>query len=191
MNAVGVPVNARGITLIEVLITLLIVAIGLLGLAGLQVTTISSQFEAYQRAQAVLLLEDMANRIRVNAPAARAGNYPDGDSYGLGVDPENIPDCSIEATTQARDLCEWGNALAGVDVLRDSQGLGSIIGARGCIENLAGSADGEGVVRVSIAWQGSVPTVAPANLCGKDAFGADDRIRRVVSVDVVLAFLGL
>ncbi|MFO7550780.1 MAG: type IV pilus modification protein PilV [Haliea sp.] len=182
---------SRGITLIEVLVTLLIVAIGLLGLAGLQVTTISSQFEAYQRAQSLLLLEDMANRIRVNAPAARAGNYPDGDEYGLGIDLEAIPDCTVVTPTAARDLCEWSNAIAGAGVLREGQGLGSVIGARGCIENRAGSADGELIVRLTIAWQGAVPTRAPALTCGLDAYGDDDRTRRVVSTDVVLAFLGL
>ncbi len=50
--------------------------IGLLGLALLQTTSLNNQLEAYQRAQALLLLEDMANRIRVNSVAARDTDAP-------------------------------------------------------------------------------------------------------------------
>ena len=63
---------SRGFTLIEVLVTMVIIAIGIMGLAGLQMTSLNSQFESYQRTQALLLVEDMSNRLRANAVAARA-----------------------------------------------------------------------------------------------------------------------
>ncbi len=75
MKNLHLPQASRGFTLIEVLIAFLVTAIGLLGLASLQVNTLSKQFESYQRAQAVLLAQDMANRIRVDAIAARADAY--------------------------------------------------------------------------------------------------------------------
>jgi type IV pilus assembly protein PilV len=188
MKNLRLPQASRGFTLIEVLIAFLVTAIGLLGLASLQVNTLSKQFESYQRAQAVLLAQDMANRIRVDAIAARAGAYADGDEFGL-LEEE---DCTDPVLTSAeRYLCEWNITLAGAGVDLGGQKLGSVIGARGCIENLAGSADGEAVVRVTIAWQGSSPTVAPASTCGLDAYGADDRYRRTASIDVVLANLAL
>jgi len=188
MKNLQLPQASRGFTLIEVLIAFLVTAIGLLGLASLQVNTLSKQLESYQRAQAVLLAQDMANRIRVDAIAARAGGYADGDDYGL-LD-EDEEDCTVLGATE-RNLCEWGTALTGAGVDLGGQKLGSVIGARGCIENLAGSVDGEAVVRVTIAWQGSSPTVAPASTCGQDAYGADDRFRRTASIDVVLANLAL
>ena len=187
MKAVNYPGKSAGFTLIEVLITFLVLAIGLLGLAGLQVNTLGNQFETYQRAQAVLLAEDMANRIRVDAIAARAGDYADSDQYGLLAE----ADCTVIAASAARYLCEWNKSLAGASVEASGQKLGSIIGARGCIANLAGSTDGEAVIRVTIAWQGSTPTIAPASGCGVDQYGDDDRFRRTVSVDVVLANLAL
>ena len=58
--------DQTGFTLIEVLVTLLIIAIGLLGLGALQVNTMNDQFEANQRAYATSLVDDMASRIRAN-----------------------------------------------------------------------------------------------------------------------------
>jgi len=174
---------ARGFTLIEVLITLVIVAIGLLGLAGLQLTSMNSQLESYQRAQALMLVEDMANRIRANAEEARAGAYPVGTEYGLATD----DDCTILTVIAERDLCEWNDAVAGTGVVEDGRNLGSMVGARACIENIAGSTDGEAIIRLTMAWQGMVATAAPVSTCGIDAYGDDDAFRRTVSIDTVLA----
>lgn len=183
------PVRAsRGFTLFEVLVTIVILAVGLLGLALLQSTSLNSQLEAYQRAQAMLLLEDMANRIRVNSAAARAGAYADGTSYGL--EPAEEADCqAILTNAAARDLCQWEIALAGAAVKLGATNIGGIVGARGCVQNLPGSSDGEIIVRVTIAWQGMSSTAAPASECGEDAFGDDDGFRRVASIDTVLADL--
>jgi len=179
-----------GFTLIEVLITIVILAVGLLGLAGLQVTSLNNQLESYQRAQALLLLEDMANRIRANADAARAGNYTVGDQYGL----TGAVNCANPAFTIAqRDLCEWNIALAGSGVMLDTEAVGGVLGARGCIENIDGSDFGETNIRLTIAWQGMSPTKAPPDsiACGKDQYGDPDSYRRVARLDTVLADLSL
>lgn len=181
-----------GFTLIEVLITIVILAIGLLGLAGLQMTSLNNQLEAYQRAQAVLLLDEMANRIRVNTVAARAGAYADttaGSEHGLADPDDEI--CSGLANAALQDVCDWNAALAGSGVSLGGDNLGSILGARGCIENVTGSADGEVIIRLTIAWQGLAPTRAPDSNCGQGAFGDDDEFRRTASLDTVLADLGL
>ncbi|MHB1054222.1 MAG: type IV pilus modification protein PilV, partial [Thiobacillus sp.] len=60
----------RGTSLLEVLVTILILAIGLLGLAGLQARLQVSEMESYQRSQALILLDDMASRIAANRPNA-------------------------------------------------------------------------------------------------------------------------
>ena len=62
-----------GFTLIEVLIAMLVLAIGLLGLAGLQATSIRNTQSAYNRSQATQLAYDLADRMRTNPSAA--GNY--------------------------------------------------------------------------------------------------------------------
>ena len=76
----------RGATMIEVLVTVVIIAFGLLGMAGLQMRMQLSEMESYQRSQALLLLNDMASRIATNRTAATAGNYVTGVTYGGAAD---------------------------------------------------------------------------------------------------------
>ena len=75
------------------------------------------------------------------------------------------------------------------NVTLSAASVGSINGARGCIENLAGSTDLESVIRVTVAWMGTAPISEPLNTCGQDEYGDDDSFRRVLSVDAVLADL--
>ena len=184
--------NKRGFTLIEVLITIVIVAIALLGLAGLQVTSLNNQLESYQRAQAMLLLEDMANRIRANNAEARNNAYTVGNQYGLGA----IENCALKTTTAARDLCERNTAISGAGITLNTQNAGSVLGARGSIEYVTaavGSSNCETHIRLTIAWQGLSPTKAPNDsvTCGKDQYGSPDSYRRVARLDNVLADLSL
>jgi type IV pilus assembly protein PilV len=58
--------KSAGFTLIEVLIAMLVLAVGLLGLAGLQVISLRNNQSAYNRSQATQLAYDMADRIRAN-----------------------------------------------------------------------------------------------------------------------------
>ncbi len=186
---------SRGFTLIEVLVTAVVLAIGLLGLGLLQVTSLNNQLEAYHRAQANMMLEEMSNRIRVNSNAALAGSYANGTDYGLR-DPDDFgldadENCSdITGDAPLRDLCEWNTALSGAGVKLGEVNLGSVNGAIGCIENLAGSGDGDVIVRLTIAWQGMGLTGTPVSTCGQDAFGDED-LRRVAITDTVVADLAL
>jgi len=70
--------------------------------------------------------------------------------------------------------------------------VGALVGARGCVSYDAGSAlpdaPDTGIYTVTIAWQGTVDTVAPAVACGNDRYGAETR-RRVVSTTFRLARL--
>lgn len=97
--------SERGATLIEVLIAILILSIGLLGLAGLQVTSVQSNYSAYYRSQATLLAYDLADRMRANRTAALGTTYV--------VDyPTSSSSNSVTGTQAAKDKAEWLNALA-------------------------------------------------------------------------------
>ena len=81
--------SERGMTLIEVLVAVLVLAIGLLGLAGLQMTGLKSNHSAYLRSQTTLLAYDLTDRMRVNRAAALDGYYDDCDEDLDGNDCEN------------------------------------------------------------------------------------------------------
>ena len=77
--------SQRGFTLLEVLITLIILAIGMLGLANLQSKIHVTEVESYQRAHAVLLLQDMVDRIHSNRATQALTLYAGDNSLGLST----------------------------------------------------------------------------------------------------------
>lgn len=58
--------NERGVGMLEVLITLFIMSVGLLGLAGMQATSLKDSADAIQRSKAVLFVADIIDRMRAN-----------------------------------------------------------------------------------------------------------------------------
>jgi type IV pilus assembly protein PilV len=186
----------RGFTLLEVLITLIILAIGMLGLANLQSKIHVTEMESYQRAQAVLLLQDMTDRI--NSNRGGAATYVSATVLGTGNADD---DCTALATNTAalraaRDRCEWDLALKGASEQRGGVNVGGMIGARGCVElvqpaNPAAGVCTPGIYRVTVAWQGLHKTSEPALTCGQNLYGdaadADkDKLRRVISTRITI-----
>ncbi len=181
----------RGTTMIEVLVTVIIVAFGLLGMAGLQARLQLSEVEAYQRSQALLLLSDMASRIatnRLNASSYNSTSYDPGST---------CPTVSSGSSTVQRDLSEWCNALKGAAETEgtcangNSAGCrGAMIGARGCVA-LSGSD-----YMITVAWQGMTPISAPPSsvTCGVNQYDGglkciNDLCRRTVTTLVRIGSL--
>jgi type IV pilus assembly protein PilV len=92
-----------GFTLIEVLIAMLILSVGLLGLAGLQATGLKTNHSAYMRSQAVAYGYDILDRMRANRLSALSGGY----NIGMGA---GAPGSTSIAQT---DLSEWKALIAG------------------------------------------------------------------------------
>ncbi len=177
----------RGVALLEVLITMVILAIGLLGLAGLQMRLQSSEMESYQRAQALILLHDMASRIATNRNAA--ASYVTSTPLGSGM---TCPTTTL--TQQQRDVSEWCGALQGAAESSGANKVGTMIGGRGCVESIGGSQ-----YMVTVTWQGLVPISAPPTSvsCGQNAYNSsstgasciNDLCRRAVTTIVSIATL--
>ena len=72
--------HARGFTLVEVLVALVVMAVGLLGIAGLYVEGLRAGRTAVYRSTAVTLAADMADRIRANPDGGYAGAGPGADN---------------------------------------------------------------------------------------------------------------
>jgi type IV pilus assembly protein PilV len=209
----GVPVKAspilcqaqHGFALLEALLTIVILAFGLLGMFGLQGRMSVAGVEAYQRAQATLLVSDMADRMSASPFAAcasvavtdaarnacmanRLQSYVTTSPIGTG---DSQPtDCSALAVGAARDECEWSNAIKGAAETTTAAGnVGAMTGARGCIEQMQAPDPSAGVCtpgiyRVSAVWQGLSPTVVPSIACGTGSYGSNEAYRRVIAARV-------
>lgn len=184
-------VNA-GFSLIEVLITMMILAIGLLGLAGLQARAHNAESESFSRAQALILAYDMADRLaanRVEAKKGAASAYDTTVTLGTGNPAavcNSAPTSSVEVA-QA-DLCEWDLSLKGATQTLGGASTGSLAAARGCVDYVAAAGAIPQSFAVTVAWagRGAIGTVAADRTCGSTAITLG---RRIVSVTVPLADL--
>jgi len=120
--------NHSGFTLLEVLIALLVLSVGLLGLASLQTRGLATGHNAYLRSQAVLLARDMVERIRANGNPGLAET-----AYSIAYDHEQgNSDCvttSCAPNAMARfDIDQWllslSNTLPAGDgeIIKNSDG---------------------------------------------------------------------
>lgn len=102
--------SQRGFTMIEVLIAILVLSIGLLGLAGLQATGLRNNHQAYQRSIATQQVYDMADRMRANPAGVAAGAY---DAInGIPANPGCTGSACTPADIAAYDAAEWNSANA-------------------------------------------------------------------------------
>jgi type IV pilus assembly protein PilV len=101
--------GSRGFTLVEVMVALVVLSVGLLGIAGLYVVTLRSGSGAIYRMQAVNLASDLADRIRANrrANVLYAGGAANNNCYTAAAN------CSA-AQMAANDLLVWRAQVAAI-----------------------------------------------------------------------------
>lgn len=211
MQAVPGHRAAHGFTLIEVMVTVFVVAVGLLGVAGLQAYAKKSNFDAVQRTQAAALAQDLIERMRAN-PGQGADYLTDaGDGISLDAPPP-VPTTACTASSSggspactpvqvvAFDRYEWSRALFGDVELSEGEASGGLSEPTACVTNSSAPC---GVYTIAIAWRGITPlppadpddSAAPANNpCGADNAAYDDastpgddaRLRRIIVVRTVI-----
>lgn len=93
----------KGFSLLEILITLVIISFGLLGIAGVIVNSLKNNQSSYSRSQASLLANDIIDRMRANRTTAETSPYP----YNLTI--SGTPSGS---GVVLNDLTEWRASLA-------------------------------------------------------------------------------
>lgn len=191
---------ARGFTLIEVLVTMLVLAIGLLAVASLQAMSKKLHYDAIQRTSASALAQSMVESMRGNP--ANLDAYLTNDASQLSLD----SDCTQATCTQAQlasyDLYRWNQEMVGVETRSGSDNAGGLVNPTGCI-----SKDGAlpGLYIIAIAWRGITglappdaddPADDPArNTCGQGMgryddpleSGSDDRLRRIVLINAYIS----
>lgn len=166
----------RGIGLIEVLIAVFILAVGMLGLATMQLTAKRASYEATQRSIATSLAKDIVERMRTNPGQLNAyvvNNIGDESSL-LSAAPVNCTAATCTpANLAAYDLSEWEAILVGANEKLGSANAGGLVDPRACITHA------DGAVEVAIAWRGVNSLTNPAGptagfICGESVAGLYD-----------------
>ena len=138
--------NQQGVTLVEAMIALLVISIGLLGIASLQLTAMNQNTSSLNHSQAVWYAYNMSDRIRANI--TEFANYD-------GIDTSNgyAQDCMTTACTTGQmvtaDASDWATMVS------------NLPGGRGIVTN---GADG---LLVTVMWDDE-GTGATGTNCGPD-----------------------
>ena len=102
-------ISQQGFTLMELLVSVVIMSVGVLGLSGLQIESLHQNNTALIRSEAMLIGNDILDRIRAN---------PDGDYDGiaLGAAPASAPNCTVVNCTvdnmKDYDIAQWQCSLS-------------------------------------------------------------------------------
>ena len=138
--------SQQGLTLVEAMIALLVISIGLLGIASLQLTAMNQNASSLNHSQAVWIAYNMSDRIRAN--------ISEFDNYN-GIDTTNnyAQDCMATTCSNAQmreaDAADWSTMID------------NLPGGRGMITN---NADG---LLVTVMWDDD-GTGANGTNCGPD-----------------------
>ena len=103
----------RGNTMIEILVTIVIIAVGVLGTAALQVTTLKNLSSSRSASVAAIVAQDFAERMRANPAAALAGDYDHSVAPTTTTDCVGSP-CADVADLAAYDTETWWAQLTAV-----------------------------------------------------------------------------
>ncbi len=103
LNQMLTTTHPPGFSLLEVLVGLIILAIGLLGLAGMQMISLKQNNEAYLRSQATLYAYDIFDRMRANRVHALDGHYE--IAFNESPDNATLPSVVFD------DLDAWKSSL--------------------------------------------------------------------------------
>ena len=106
-------INQSGFTLVEILVSLVILSVALLGMAGLQILSMQSSTSALNRSQATMVAYDLAERMRRNRLAALNSRYNseilliNGDQKNAPASPGCIQTGCTSDQLAEQDIREW------------------------------------------------------------------------------------
>ena len=190
-----------GFTLIEVMVTVMVVSIGLLGLAGLQINGLRTNMSSEARSKATLLASDIIERMHANPLGVDTNDYANINTNNFNCNANPNPFCSdnsggvllvtaVGGCTPAQmatfDTWVWacGMRVTGKDVLRSGV-TKQLIGGTGtvvCNDIIAGDGDNcspGSSYDVTVNWNERSPNATDNNAAG-------ETILQTISMQVVL-----
>jgi type IV pilus assembly protein PilV len=175
-------------SLIELLVSIVVFSVGLLGIAGLQMVSKKANFEGMQRTVASQVASGMLEDMRANGSGisiyAAAPDLGGGKLSGLPVSNcRNVNTPCTPAQKAGHDLWYWERVLDGAQEIGVEGQAGGVLTPTLCINGPAGGV--AGVYLVSVAWYGSSSLMNPdTDVCGAGSgkYGDNDVNRRVLQV---------
>jgi type IV pilus assembly protein PilV len=143
--------HVAGFTLIEALVALIVLSVGLLGLAAMQFGGLRFNTDSYHRSQATLLAYDMADRMRANRDGVENGDY-NAITTTQPADPNCITVGCDAAEMAQYDAFSWLTRLA--DALPSGRGT-------------VNDSEGDGVFTITVMWD-EARTGATGESCSGD-----------------------
>ena len=141
------PGQQKGLGILEVLIAVLLISIGFLAVARMQVESMQFSQSSYNKSQAYFMTNDIIDRMRANVRGVIDGHYDN----KLTTNSYTAPDCSTNACTPeqiaSKDLSEWRENLHPSNNARPVLPGSDSIVAKGEIV-----ANGDNTFTVNIAW---------------------------------------
>ena len=171
-----------GFSLIEVMVAALILSIGILGVAGLQILGLKGTSQSYMKQQAMSVVHSLAERMRSNAPGVVAGNYTMADSstFDCNTAPacttpaENCNSTAIANLDLHNTVCGYqragGHSTGGVQIT-NANDTSSFVNGKLRISCPGGNC-AAGDIRIALEWQ-------------EQAFGQEDRDGDLDGIDDV------
>ena len=168
--------RARGVSLIEVLVSMVILSLGVLAVVALQLVAKRNNADAAQRTIASQLAYDIVERMRANSTTAALAVYIQAGEIGGNNAALAAQACTSGAPCTAaqlvqHDLALWEQALLGAAEVVVTAGTpsntGGLVNPTACITGPAGG--GDGIYTVTIAWRGNIELANDAAVvCGED-----------------------
>ncbi|QIR15200.1 type IV pilus modification protein PilV [Shewanella aestuarii] len=175
----------NGFSLIEVMVSLVILVIGLIGIFNLHIVAKKGSFESFQQTQASYYANDIINRMRLNVSqlASYSGTYNGSLSSTKACDVA-VGANSICSNVETRlwDLYQWERSFQGDNEISNEIGVGGLDSATACI-SVSGSD-----VSVVMTWRGIRETSdggADRSQAVKEC-GVSDKRRRAYEINTVI-----
>jgi len=152
----------------------------------LQAKAQKAELESYQRVQALVLIQDIIDRMNANRTDSFSQAYVTASPVGGGG---TLTDCTGKVGAPL-DLCEWANLLNGMTETAGGSNcstasgagcIGAMTAARGCIaydasteltDSTGAVQAGTGLYTITVVWEGMSSSVAGTASCGTAPYGA-------------------
>ena len=135
----------RGVGLIEIMVSVVLIAIGFLAAAQMQIQGMRFSQSAYFQSQAYFLASDMIDRMRSNTDGVDAGNYDNISTSGSAANPDCASNTCNAAGIATQDIYDWSTYLHPLD--GGSNFVAALPDATGTIQSI-----GNGIYAVNLSW---------------------------------------